>query len=294
MNNNKLNRRQFCRISSLAGLGVSTLGTMTLCAGNMQNQMKLGLVTYQWGKDWDLPRLIKNCESIGLAAVELRTEHAHKVEPSLSAAERKEVKKRFSDSKVTCVGYGSNQEFHNPDPKKLREQIEGTFELIKLCHDIGATGVKVKPNTLPPDVPREKTIEQIGMSLNEVGKFASDYGQLIRVEVHGPITQEIPNMKAIFEYVDQSNVKICWNSNPTDLNPPGLDANFDMVKKWIGDTVHINRFTTGDYPFRKLFSLLSKINYKGWILLEESIQVEDRIAALKECKKVFDEMMSNL
>jgi sugar phosphate isomerase/epimerase len=294
MRNNNLNRRQFFRISALAGMGLSTLGIKALWAGNQQNQMKLGLVTYQWGKDWDLPTLIKNCETTGLLGVELRTEHAHKVEPALSAAQRKEVKKRFADSKVICVGYGSNQEYHSPDPKKLREQIEGTFELIKLCHDIGATGVKVKPNTFPPEVPREKTIEQIGRSLNEIGKFAANYGQLIRVEEHGPITQEVPNMKAIFEHVDQPNVKMCWNSNPTDLNPPGLEANFESVKKWIGDTVHINKFTTGDYPYQKLFSLLSKMNFKGWILLEESIEVNDKIAALIERKKAFDEMMKKI
>lgn len=54
--------------------------------------MNLGLVTYQWGKDWDLPTLLANCEEAGLLGVELRTEHAHGVETSLSAQERKEVK----------------------------------------------------------------------------------------------------------------------------------------------------------------------------------------------------------
>jgi hypothetical protein len=229
-----------------------------------------------------------------MEGVELRTEHAHKVEPNLTAAQRKEVKKRFADTKVVCIGYGSNQEFHSPDPAVLRKQIEGTFELIKLCHDIGATGVKVKPNTLPKEVAREKTIEQIGKSLNEIGKYAKDYGQLIRVECHGPITQEIPNMKAIFEHVDQPNVKACWNSNPPDLNPPGLEAHFDMLKKWIGDTCHINKFTVGDYPYQKLFELFAGINYKGWFLLEESIEVPDKIQALKDRKKAFDEMMKKI
>ena len=29
--------------------------------------MQLGLVTYMWGADWDLPTLIKNCEATGFA-----------------------------------------------------------------------------------------------------------------------------------------------------------------------------------------------------------------------------------
>ena len=42
--------------------------------------MKFGLVTYQWGKDWDLPTLITNCERTGYHGIELRTQHAHGVE----------------------------------------------------------------------------------------------------------------------------------------------------------------------------------------------------------------------
>ncbi|MEX0978618.1 MAG: sugar phosphate isomerase/epimerase, partial [Pirellulales bacterium] len=62
--------------------------------------MQLGLVTYQWGADWDLPTLIKNCRETGFAGVELRTTHKHGVEPSLDENARKEVAKQFADSGV--------------------------------------------------------------------------------------------------------------------------------------------------------------------------------------------------
>lgn len=252
--------------------------------------MQLGLVTYQWGKDWDLPTLISNCEKTGLLGVELRTQHAHGVETSLSKNERKEVKKRFDGSPVTCVGYGSNFEYHNVDQSKVKENIKGTIEYLKLCKDIGATGIKVKPNGLPAEVPKEKTIAQIAASLNECGKAASDMGQLIRVEVHGKLTQQLPNMKAIFEQVTEPSVKVCWNCNDQDLLPPGLEANFDSVKKWFGDTVHIRELNVGDYPYQKLMNLFSDMNYDGWILLEARTSPDDRIAAMKEQKKLFDDM----
>ncbi len=252
--------------------------------------MKFGLVTYQWGRDWDLPTLISNCEKAGVLGVELRTEHAHGVETSLNAAERAEVKKRFKDSKVTCLGYGSNFEYHSPDPAVLRENIEGTKEYIKLCKDIGATGIKVKPNNLPDDVAKEKTIAQIAASFNEVGKFAADYGQLVRVEVHGHLTQELPNMKAIFDQVTEPAVKICWNCNDEDLLPPGLEANFNSVKKWFGDTVHVREFNHGDYPYPALFNLFNDINYDGWILMEARTEPTDRVAALKEQLALFNQL----
>lgn len=283
-------RREFIKKSVAASLSIAALQFPFDALSQAKSGMKFGLVTYQWGRDWDLPTLIANCEEAGVLGVELRTEHAHGVETSLSAAEREEVKKRFENSKVTCLGYGSNFEYHSPDPAELRKNIEGTKEYIKLCKDIGATGIKVKPNNLPEGVSKEKTISQIAASFNEVGKFAADYGQLVRVEVHGHLTQELPNMKAIFDQVTEPAVKICWNCNSEDLLEPGLEANFNSVKKWFGDTVHVREFNEGDYPYPELFKLFNDINYEGWFLMEARTEPADRVAALKEQLALFNEL----
>jgi hydroxypyruvate isomerase len=285
-----ITRRTFIQQSISASIGMAAISRLPDLPAMARGNMKLGLVTYQWGRDWDLPTLIANCEKTGLLGVELRTEHAHKVEINLSSTQRADVKKRFADSPVKCIGYGANFEYHSPDPAQLRINIEQTKEYIKLCKDIGATGIKVKPNDLPAGVPKEKTIAQIGASLNEVGKFARDYGQLVRVEVHGNLTQELPNMKAIFDQVTEPNVKICWNCNDQDLLPPGLEGNFNMVKKWFGDTVHVRELNIGDYPYQQLFNLFNNIRYKGWILLEARTEPVDRIAAMKEQLALFNQM----
>ena len=105
-----------------------------------------GLVTYLWGRDWELPELIENCHKTGFGSVELRTTHKHGVEPSLSAAQRKEVAARFEDSGVNLAGIGSDERFDSPDPQKLRQAIDATKEFIRLSHDVGGSGVKVKPD----------------------------------------------------------------------------------------------------------------------------------------------------
>lgn len=289
---NELSRRRFIQSSLGAGVALS-LSNLPALPGMEKTGMRMGLVTYQWGRDWDLPTLISNCEATGFLGVELRTQHAHKVETNLTKAQRLEVKKRFADSKVTCIGYGSNFEYHSPDPKEVRKNIDQTKEYILLCKDIGATGIKVKPNYLPPEVPKETTIAQIAASLNECGKFAGNLGQLVRVEVHGKYSQEIPNMKAIFEQVTDPNVKICWNSNETDLLPPGLESNFHSVKKWFGDTVHVRDLKDKTYSFQQLINLFTSMEYKGWILLEAHDNPADRIAAMKEQMSIFNTMKEN-
>ena len=291
MKDNK-SRRTFIQKSLLAGAGLTLIDPFEVFAAAKKSKMKLGLVTYLWGKDWDLPTLIANCEKTGLLGVELRTHHAHGVETDLSKSERNDVKKRFADSPVTCIGYGSNFEFHSPDLAAVRKNIEDAKTYIQLCKDIGATGIKVKPNGLPPEVPKEKTIAQIATSFNEIGKYANDLGQLIRVEVHGKLTQQIPNIKAIFEQVTEKNVKICWNSNDQDLLPPGLEENFNSVKKWFGDTVHIRELNIGDYPYQKLMDLFSEIKYDGWILLEARTKPANKISAMKEQLEIFNKMIS--
>lgn len=292
MMENNSSRRDFLRKSIIAGVGLSLIDPFSALAASKKSGMKLGLVTYLWAKDWDLPTLIANCEKTGFLGVELRCDHAHKVETNLSASERADVKKRFADSPVNCLGYGANFEYHSPDQAVLRKNIEQTKEYIKLCKDIGATGIKVKPNDIPPSVPKEKTIAQIAASLNEVGKFAKDYGQLVRVEVHGNRSQEIPNMKAIFEQVTEKSVKMCWNCNDQDLLPPGLEPNFHSVKKWFGDTVHVREFNVGEYPYQELMNLFTGIKYDGWILLEARTEPTDKIVAMNEQMKLFKDMLN--
>ncbi len=292
-------RREFIKKSLLGTAGIAFSGT-GLNAGSVAStsqfaesayspgsKMKYGIVTYLWGMNWDIPTLITNCEKVGFEAVELRTERAHGVETSLNKAERAEVKKRFADSPVTCLGYGSNYSFHHPDQDVLRRNIQGTKDYIKLCYDIGATGIKVKPDALPADVPTEKTIAQIAASLNETGKFAQDYNQKIRVEVHGRGTSEPAVMKAIFDQVTEPNVKICWNSNNADLMPPGLEANFNMLKKWFGDLVHTRALDTDEYPHQDLFNLLAGIDYDGYLGLEAHSPPPDNLDAYREQVYLF-------
>lgn len=255
--------------------------------------MRIGLVTYQWGRDWDLPTLLANCEKAKILGVELRTGHKHGVEPSLSKEQRLEIKKRFAESPVELVGYGANDEYHSPDPAVLKKNMDHTKALLHLMHDIGGTGVKVKPNAFPKGVTHEKTIEQIGQSLLTLGKYARDLGQRIRLEVHGQETQELPNIKAIMDIADHPNVKVCWNSNDEDLNGGGLEYNFNLVKNRLGDTTHVRELNVGSYPYQDLMNLFVKANYKGWILLECRTEPSDIVTAMIEQREIFERMLAN-
>jgi sugar phosphate isomerase/epimerase len=230
-------------------------------------KMRLGTVTYNLAKDWDIEKIVKNCEEATFEGVELRTTHAHGVEVRLTKAQRAEVQKRFQNSKVELMGLGSAFDYHTPDQGKLRRDIEATKEYIVLAHDVGASGIKVRPNGLPKEVPVEKSLEQIGRSLRELGEFGQGYGVQIRLEVHGTGTSLLPNIRKIMDVAGQKNVGVTWNSNQTDLEGQGFDHNFGLVKDKIF-CVHLRDLFLEEYPFRKLFARLNEIGFGGFCLAE--------------------------
>jgi sugar phosphate isomerase/epimerase len=286
----KMNRRALLQQSAMAGTVIAVAHRLGSAAALPTARMRFGLVTYLWGKDMELADLLKNCEASGLLGVELRTEHKHGVEPRLSKEARVEVRKRFADSPVELIGYGSNCEYHSDDPQKVKDNIEQTKRYIELMHDCGGSGVKVKPNGFPKGLSREKTIQQIGGSLNEVAAYGEKYGQKIRVEVHGSGTSELPVIRDIFAVATHPNVYVCWNSNDEDLKGEGLEANFKMTCSRFGDTVHVRELNMGDYPYAELMQLFQSIHYEGWILLEARTDPQDKVAAMTEQRLVFERM----
>ena len=228
---------------------------------------QLGIVTYNIAKDWDLPTILSRLEALKIPGVELRTSHAHKVEVDLTADQRREVRKRFEDSPVELAGLGSAFEYQATDPAVVKKNVEGTKAYVRLAHDVGAPGVKVRPNGVPKGADLDATLRQIGRALHEVGEDAAGFGVEIRVEAHGGTTGLVPNLAKILGYAGHPNVFVCWNSNPTDVVDGSIGTNFALVADKVRE-VHLRDLTDETYPWRDLFALLEAEHYEGYTLAE--------------------------
>ena len=228
-----------------------------------KNPLKIGLMTYLLGSEWDIETIIKNCTETGFQSVELRTTHAHGVEVTLNPSQRAEVKKRFRDSALETISLASAFQYHSSDPSELKKNIEGTKEYVLLARDVGATGFRVFPNALPEGGAKEKTLEQIGKALAEVGNFASNYGVEIRVCVHGQGTNSVAVIKKIIDYSQSPYVYINWNCEALDTAGEGLEYNFNSVKDRIRG-VHMHDLHDPSYPYRHFFKLLADSGFKGY------------------------------
>src|SRR5438552_4273769 len=178
-----MRRREFLAALAVApALGARGLPQNTPRPAAAHRGLKLGTVTYNIAKDWDVPTIIKNLTEAGFDGVELRTTHKHGVEISLPKAARADVRKQFEASKVKIGGLGTTCEFHSPDPAVVRKNIDETKAWVDLARDLGSPSVKVRPNGIPKTVPEERTLEQIGKSLAECGAFARENGIMIQLE----------------------------------------------------------------------------------------------------------------
>jgi hypothetical protein len=257
-------------------------------------QTRFGFTTYQWGQDWDVPTLIANCTKAGAFGVELRTSmsYAHGVELELNAQQRREVRKRFEDSPVRLVGVASGEKFDSPDKAELDSAIENTKAYVKLSRDVGGSGVRVFPNSFHDNVPREKTIEQIAKALNVVGAFAADYGQQIRLEAHGS-AGELPTIRAIMDQVDLPSVRVKLNSDVRDTRGEGFEYQFNLVKDFLGETLHLHNLKDTEFPYQLQMDLLVRAGWSGWQLMEAENKVPDRVQALIEQHRIWDRMLAN-
>jgi sugar phosphate isomerase/epimerase len=253
-------------------------------AASATPRLRPGAVTYNIAKDWDVGTIIRNLTAAGIEAVELRTTHAHGVEIALPLAARRDVKARFEASAVRLASLGTTCEYHAADPAVLRAQVEETKAWIQLAHDVGSASIKVRPNGLRRDVPEEQSLEQIGKALAECSRAAADAGVRIQLEVHGPETSRVPRIHRILQHAGEpAALWVCWNSNQSDLEDGGLDANFRLVQHRIGQ-VHMRDLYIEEYPWRQLVALLNGIGFGGYCYAELGESSCDGVRVLKYFK----------
>jgi sugar phosphate isomerase/epimerase len=292
---NTTSRRTFLAGSLGAAAGacaMHALGTRASHAAEAQParpNLRFGLATYQWGMDWDIPTLIANCQKAKVFSVELRTssKYAHGVELELTAGQRSDVKKRFADSPVAVVSIACSERMDWPEPEKLKAAVEASKAYLKLSHDVGSPTVRIFPNQFHPNVPREKTIEQIAKAAGEVGAAAADLGQEVSLEAHGP-AGELATMRAIMDQVTQKSVRVRLNCDNRDTLGKGFEENFNLVKDRLSRIIHLHGLKDAKFPYPLLAQLLVKAKWDGWALMENSDKVPDRVQALIEQREIWD------
>jgi sugar phosphate isomerase/epimerase len=259
-----MNRRDFFLSTAAATAALSGPASAAPTAGP---GFHLGCITYNTLKDFDVETIIRVLEGAGFEGVELRTGHKHGVEPSISQEERLKVRRRFEQSKIRLVSYGTTCRFQSPVAAERKQQVDIGRQFVDLAHDTGALGIKIQPMGFADGVSKETTIQYFGAALHELGDYGATKGVEIWMEVHGKGTSDPPVAAAIIRAAAHRNVGVCWNSNPQDLTNGSVKESFELLKPWI-KSVHIHELSSDAYPYRELFSLLREMKFNRFTFAE--------------------------
>jgi sugar phosphate isomerase/epimerase len=235
--------------------------------------MKLGLLTYNMAAEWDLNEIIQKCLDLGFEGVEFRTQrdHAHGVEIDLSAPEREDVRSTFDDAGLAICGISTGIDFDALDRDLLEANIDEARAHLDLAADLDAGGVKVFGNRdhLDEEVPREDTIEQIGVSLRDLSEYAENLGIQVRFEMHGDFTSPEDCNRIMDIAGDGPGICLIYNCNPAyDVNDEGsIEDSYSAVADRVGH-VHMHDLADPEFPYLELVRLLKADDYDGWCTAE--------------------------
>lgn len=297
--NQTASRREFLTAGAALGVGaLAARGRSPLFAAEadaelpLKSKMRIGLATFKWGADWDIPTIIANCQKAGLFGVELRTssKYTHGVETTLNAKQRAEVKKRFADSPVRIASIACSEQFDWPKEQELKAAIAAAKAHLELSRDVGCDVLRVFPNQFHREIPHEKTIAQIARAVDELGAFADGLGQEVSLESHGT-AGELPTMRAIMDRTSRPNVRVRLNCDPRDAKGKGFVENFNLVKDRLSRVIHLHDLNSPAFPYQLMVELLVKSQWTGWALLEMSDQVPDRVAAMVRQRQIWEAML---
>lgn len=233
--------------------------------------MRLGLLSYNIARDWDLVKMLSICSELGYDGIELRTDegHAHGVEVSLSKDERRELLRRINDSDIILCGLGGGCKFDGLNEDEVSENVEHTKRLLELCCNMGAPGLKVFGNNFHEDegVERSKTIAQVAKALAECSRTANDLGVELRLEMHGDFIRPADVLEVLHQTDDHPGLKLIYNCDRRDVVDGSMADCLHEVMPYVTH-VHMHELTHADYPYAEMLGLLDESGFPGFCVAE--------------------------
>jgi hypothetical protein len=91
--------------------------------------------------------------------------------------------------------------------------------------------------------------------------------------------------------LSQRSVRVRLNCDRRDARGQGFEANFNLVKDFLSQIIHLHDLNDPDYPYQLMVDLLLKANWAGWALAERGDAVVDRVLALTEQRQAWEAMI---
>jgi sugar phosphate isomerase/epimerase len=207
---------------------------------------------------------------------------------SLDFAHLEKVRKDVEASGIGLIQITGYTDFTHPDPRKREREVEKLGELVFAASVLGARYIRVTAGQAHPETSREEGIEWAIEGLDSSLRAAQEYGIRLVYENHSkPSVWERPD----FSFPTDIFLTIAQATEGTDLGILFDTANTlaygDDPLDALGPVVHRVEYVhaadieqkgtlkhvvvgTGIVPFKEIFAALKKVDFDGWISVEEA------------------------
>ncbi|MEA3402445.1 MAG: sugar phosphate isomerase/epimerase family protein [Armatimonadota bacterium] len=235
--------------------------------------MKLSLLTYNLGRDFELDELIRICEAYDYEGIEFRSGVGpHGVELEASEAERAEIREKMAASRLEIAGIGTSCRFESLDDGERQEQIDEAKAFIDLAADIGCPRIRVFGNSFPEGADRDVVVGNVGEALREIAEHAEPTGVDVNLELHGDFSYWKYTLEAV-EIADHVRVGVVYNCNTSELAYGSIGQFLNPIAPYLRH-VHMHELENV-YPYRLLFRWLKDVGYTGFCSVESDTPSPD-------------------
>jgi sugar phosphate isomerase/epimerase len=244
--------------------------------------------------DLTLPEMLEVARKYGYDGVEPRldSKHAHRIEVTASADERKTFKQQAADAGIELCCLATSLRF--ADPNTADQTISDARDRIGLAGDLGVPCIRVFGGKFPEEMTREQAVDQMAKSLLAVADHAQSRGVTICFETHDAWCDPA-HVAAVLKQVNHPAVACNWDiMHPVRTAGVTMDFAFETLKPWIrhlhihdGEASGMLPIGTGLIDHRRAVELLKTINYPGflsgeWINWEPyDVHLPRELAAMK-------------
>ncbi|MBO0935533.1 sugar phosphate isomerase/epimerase [Fibrella sp. HMF5335] len=265
--------------TSLGGLG-TLLMAPTL--GSVRQRPKFSFSTLGCPA-WPMTTILNTAAKNGYQGVEFRGLLGELDLPKCpefsTAARANETRRQFAAQGVRIINLGSSAQLHHADRAKRSQNLDDARRFIDLAQQLDCPFVRVFPDQLPPDQPRDLTLRLIGDGLLELGEYAKSRSVTVLLESHGELTRSdllLPLMTA----AEHPNVGLIWDivNMWSDSHEAPAEV-YQKLKKYIRHTHikdarlengkhHYVAVGKGEAPLREAITALVAGGYDGFYSFE--------------------------
>lgn len=231
--------------------------------------------------------LLATAKRFGYDGVEPRidSQHMHGVEVAVSAAQRKEIKKKAATFGVAIACLATSCKY--ADPETTKQNVAYTLKCLDLASDISAGRIRVFGGSLAKDQQRADAIRIVADALYAVADHAQKRGVTVCMETHDDWC--LPeDVAAVMQKVNHPAIAVNWDiMHPVRVHQVSIDHAFATLKPWIRHlhihdgvpgTTHLMPIGNGGVDHQRAVELLQTIPYDGylsgeWINWSDSYEV---------------------